>query len=382
MVAPGGLVAQWQDEMADRFGLSFAILTRDMIEATKSADPLSEQDLLIARLDHLARNDDLVERLARTEWDLVVDEARHAPRRQGGGLPGLHGPARPRPHWYSRAGDPQLHTHVALANMVRTLDGKWRSLDSRAIYRASRSASERYTWALQSELTARLGARWEERASARNPDITHPEIAGVEKALIDAFSSRGAAIEARLAALVGSYADKHARQPDRNTLARLAQQATLEDRPAPTEHDWATSRSEWLARAGEVLGSSSGEMAAFFSSLLSPTPVPLSPLDVTERAARQVIEALEAAGATFTARDLHTEAAGALRRLGVPDTDTVALSSLTRAVAESPEVVAVAAPELPRSQRPFAAPTGPPSSREEGRPASRPRPCSPQRTLW
>ncbi|MGH8919738.1 MAG: RNA helicase, partial [Actinomycetes bacterium] len=70
VVAPGGLVAQWQDEMAERFGLSFAILTRDMIEATRSGDPLSEQDLLIARLDHLARNDELVERLAHTEWDL------------------------------------------------------------------------------------------------------------------------------------------------------------------------------------------------------------------------------------------------------------------------------------------------------------------------
>ncbi|MGH9069199.1 MAG: helicase-related protein, partial [Acidimicrobiales bacterium] len=77
VVAPGGLVAQWQDEMAERFGLSFAILTRDMIEATRSGDPLSEQDLLIARLDHLARNDELVERLAHTEWDLVVVDEAH-----------------------------------------------------------------------------------------------------------------------------------------------------------------------------------------------------------------------------------------------------------------------------------------------------------------
>jgi superfamily II DNA or RNA helicase len=76
VVAPGGLVAQWQDELADRFGLSFAILTRDMIEATKSADPFTDHNLLIARLDHLARNEELVERLAATEWDLaVVDEA-------------------------------------------------------------------------------------------------------------------------------------------------------------------------------------------------------------------------------------------------------------------------------------------------------------------
>ncbi len=77
VVAPGGLVGQWQDELAERFGLSFAILTRDMIEATHSADPFVEHDLLIARLDHLSRNDELFERLTRTEWDLVVVDEAH-----------------------------------------------------------------------------------------------------------------------------------------------------------------------------------------------------------------------------------------------------------------------------------------------------------------
>ncbi len=77
VVAPGGLVSQWQDEMADRFDLPFAILTRDMIEATQSADPFTEHHLLIARLDHLSRNDELVERLAQTEWDLVVVDEAH-----------------------------------------------------------------------------------------------------------------------------------------------------------------------------------------------------------------------------------------------------------------------------------------------------------------
>ena len=76
VVAPGSLVNQWQDELLDRFGLHFTILTRNEIEASATADPFGEHDLLIARLDHLARNDELVDRLRRTEWDLaVVDEA-------------------------------------------------------------------------------------------------------------------------------------------------------------------------------------------------------------------------------------------------------------------------------------------------------------------
>ena len=34
-------------------------------------------------------------------------------------------------HWDSRAGDPDLHTHVAISNKVQGPDGKWRSLDGR-----------------------------------------------------------------------------------------------------------------------------------------------------------------------------------------------------------------------------------------------------------
>ncbi len=77
IVVPGGLVTQWQDELADRFGLDFTILTRDLIEATRTADPFLEHDLLLARLDHLSRNDELLDRLARSEWDLVVVDEAH-----------------------------------------------------------------------------------------------------------------------------------------------------------------------------------------------------------------------------------------------------------------------------------------------------------------
>jgi superfamily II DNA or RNA helicase len=77
VVAPGGLVAQWQDELAEKFGLGFDILTRDAIEASQTANPLAERDLLIARLDHLARNEQLQARLAETEWDLVVVDEAH-----------------------------------------------------------------------------------------------------------------------------------------------------------------------------------------------------------------------------------------------------------------------------------------------------------------
>ena len=41
-----------------------------------SGIPFAERDLVIARMDHLSRNDDVQARLQATEWDLVVlDEA-------------------------------------------------------------------------------------------------------------------------------------------------------------------------------------------------------------------------------------------------------------------------------------------------------------------
>lgn len=78
IVAPGSLVDQWQDELWDRFGLHFEILTRDMIEATRSQNPFAERPLLIARLDHLSRNDELQAKLATSDdWDLVVVDEAH-----------------------------------------------------------------------------------------------------------------------------------------------------------------------------------------------------------------------------------------------------------------------------------------------------------------
>lgn len=75
IVAPGGLVAQWQDELWEKFGLRFQILTKGEIEASQG-NVFDEHRLLIARLDHLSRNEDLQDRLRGSEWDLiVVDEA-------------------------------------------------------------------------------------------------------------------------------------------------------------------------------------------------------------------------------------------------------------------------------------------------------------------
>ena len=73
---PGSLATQWQDELWTKFQLPFEILTRDSFDAAVSGNLFTEKDYAIIRLDQIARNDDLQEKLRRADWDLViVDEA-------------------------------------------------------------------------------------------------------------------------------------------------------------------------------------------------------------------------------------------------------------------------------------------------------------------
>jgi len=78
VVAPGNLVEQWQDELGQKFNLEFDILTRDMIETSRSGNPFADRDRLIVRLDMLARNEELQEKLmSAREWDLIICDEAH-----------------------------------------------------------------------------------------------------------------------------------------------------------------------------------------------------------------------------------------------------------------------------------------------------------------
>ena len=77
VVVPGGLAEQWQDELGEKFGLEFELLTREMVESTRSGNPFEARRRLIARLDMLARDEGLQAHLGRTDWDLVVVDEAH-----------------------------------------------------------------------------------------------------------------------------------------------------------------------------------------------------------------------------------------------------------------------------------------------------------------
>ncbi|WP_246080390.1 MobF family relaxase [Modestobacter altitudinis] len=158
-------------------------------------------------------------------------------------------------HRDSRAGDPDLHTHVAISNKVQTLDGRWLALDGRLIYRNKVAASERYNTRLEALLVDRLGVAFTNRPSTQPGKRPVREIVGVDGDLPGFWSSRRTAIDARRALLSAQFQADHGRPPTTTEALALAQRANLETRRAKHEpRSYAQQRSSWRREALTVLG--------------------------------------------------------------------------------------------------------------------------------
>jgi len=78
IVAPGSLVEQWQDELKEKFDLTFDIVSREQIETSVTGNPFVERNHLIMRLDMGARSETLQAKLqAAPDWDLVICDEAH-----------------------------------------------------------------------------------------------------------------------------------------------------------------------------------------------------------------------------------------------------------------------------------------------------------------
>jgi conjugative relaxase-like TrwC/TraI family protein len=130
-------------------------------------------------------------------------------------------------HRSSRAGDPQLHTHVLVSGRVRCTDGVWRALDSRALHRELKTAGMVYQAALRVELANRMGVAW-------TPVDSHgqAEIVGVPDELRALFSKRAAAVEARARELIAEAESKLGRELTPKGRRRIYEVAVLETRTA------------------------------------------------------------------------------------------------------------------------------------------------------
>jgi conjugative relaxase-like TrwC/TraI family protein len=133
-------------------------------------------------------------------------------------------------HRSSRAGDPQLHTHLVIPNLVHGGDGRWSAMDTAAIYRHARTASSIYHAVLRGELTRRLGVAWTpvQRGIA--------EIEAMPPAALTVFAKRSAQI-------------KQAMASRGTTGAKAAQTACLDTRPAKRRGSVEGLRERWRSEA-------------------------------------------------------------------------------------------------------------------------------------
>lgn len=157
-------------------------------------------------------------------------------------------------HYDSRAGDPQLHTHLVVSNKVLTpMDGRWRSLDGRPIFASVTALSAHYNAVLADRLSRDLEIDWDlrQRGADRNPQW---EITGVPDELIQQFSSRSREIEIAKDRLITDYVASHSRMPSEKTIVELRAQATLQTRPPKEIRSLADLTGEWRDRASRSLG--------------------------------------------------------------------------------------------------------------------------------
>jgi len=218
-------------------------------------------------------------------------------------------------HRDSRAGDPNLHTHVAIANKVQTLAGDWLAIDAQVLYRAKVSLSEEYTTHLQARLTE-LGLAFV--ATGRDGKRPVYEIAGVDPRLIGRWSSRRHQVTARTAELVARFQIDHERPPTPLEKLALAQQATLETRQAKHQpRSEAEQRDTWRVEAERVLGP--GELGRMLTTVAS-QPRPAAPgIDdgFVAGTAQRVITIVESERSSWTAFHVRSEALRQVRAAGV-----------------------------------------------------------------
>jgi conjugative relaxase-like TrwC/TraI family protein len=155
-------------------------------------------------------------------------------------------------HWESRSGDPQLHTHVVIANRAQRLtDGAWTTLDSRTLYKATVAASEHYNGLLYDQLGRDLGTEAEVRTPTTAVHNYTLQLSGVDDELIREFSSRSRLIDIEADRLIQDWFEAHGRDPSNAVKLRLRQQATLSTR-TPKNHDVVplnTRTRQWRERA-------------------------------------------------------------------------------------------------------------------------------------
>ncbi|MGH8277594.1 MAG: MobF family relaxase, partial [Steroidobacteraceae bacterium] len=184
-------------------------------------------------------------------------------------------------HATSRAGDPDLHSHVVVLNLTRRADGQWRSIENAEMFNEQRLMYETYL----SELA--------KGAKDSGYGITlgkhgNPELAHITREQIEHFSRRSRQVEAEL---------ESAGQARETSTAAEKRTAALSTREAKREYDHAALRADWIKRGLQV------GLLEYRPTEGPPLPA-LTERQSAEEAVRFAVEHLSERQAAFTRRDV------------------------------------------------------------------------------
>ncbi|MEJ7774862.1 MAG: MobF family relaxase, partial [Nocardioidaceae bacterium] len=266
-------------------------------------------------------------------------------------------------HRDSRAGDPDLHTHVAVANKVQMIEtdesgtrvpGRWLAIDGRVLFKATVAASETYNTRLEHHLTTALGVRFADRPASgehlRAAKRSVREILGVDPALLARWSTRRQQVVDRQSSLASDFRAAHDRPPTPVEALHLAQQANLETRqPKHSARSEADQRSTWRQQAIEVLGGVGGadRVQAMVDRALTPPPAHATRVvDAAwvDHAAARVVNELEQRRATWQTFHVRAEAERQIRHAGLIVTDPDAVTDQLVQAALDTHSVSLAGP--------------------------------------
>jgi conjugative relaxase-like TrwC/TraI family protein len=251
-------------------------------------------------------------------------------------------------HWDSRAGDPQLHDHVVVANRARSVsDGTWRTLDSRGLFKSVVALSELHQGVLSDLLTKELGWGWDGR-TRRHSDQLRWEVTGVAEVLMAEFSQRSMAIEERKDALVAEFATARGRQPTSTEVLDIRRRATLETRPAKEHRSPGAMTGQWRQRAEGYVGT---DQQSWVAGLADRNDLPLLRAGdlvdaILADAAGIAVQTVAERRATFSRANLLAEVHRQLHgvRFASPE-DRIAVAERTTDLATAQSLL-ISAPEL------------------------------------
>ncbi len=212
-------------------------------------------------------------------------------------------------HYESRDGDCQVHHHAVVWNKAQAVsDGRWRTLDSRALHPWVVALSELHVGLVEDLMTQRFGVAWQQsRAIAGR--VAKREIEGVGPDLVAEFSRRTLAIEAVITTKVAEAEKVKGRALSDDEMGIVHRQAWRESRQRKAHRSLAEMTNEWAERALPWVGD---QPSSWVASLAGRSDLPaLRADDLTQGmltdVARSAIATRSEATSVFTQANIYAD---------------------------------------------------------------------------